>query len=253
MKKSLIALILASLPLSSFAAIEVLDCEKKTDNILSFLKVYKEQPDLLDHEATYRYSYKTIDIYKTVTLEESSGSVVRSFYEGRPTSTFTNEQVRIVPLFGKERSFIDVANNINTTFNAYECEMPQPGADLLTGRYNMVIKIGDKVFHDELILSGTGSTYIFGYKGPLSGSLTVPGVFSSPLTGRASCSAWSLSCNISFEIVAVENGQSFKVLYAATIGKETDNIGDTVTPFLVGTATLENGKFLGNFFAYKRE
>ena len=118
----------------------------------------------------------------------------------------------------------------------------QDYADLV-GKYDMEIKIGEKTFHDVLHIEEVIEKKPF-LNGIFKGTLTVPGVFTAKLENTSySMSLWAGTFGMYFEILAQENGQSFRVKYSA--GK---TIGDEI---LTGFATLEDGSRLGDFIAKK--
>ena len=120
-------------------------------------------------------------------------------------------------------------------------------ANELSGRYHMEIQIGDRPFVDILRLDGP-LPIPHNFRA-LSGSLTVADVFTSPLQGTSHCSLWVARCALHFEITAVENGQSFRVLYQAELANYFDVMVGAHPAVLTGKATLENGELLGNFTA----
>jgi len=114
----------------------------------------------------------------------------------------------------------------------------------LVGRYDMEIKIGEKVFHDILDIQSLSETDI--QKGSFKGTLTVPGVFTADLEKTSYfIMFWAGIVRINFEIVAKENDKEFRVKYSA----EKNNNGDV----LIGNATLEDGSLLGTFTAIKNK
>ena len=128
-----------------------------------------------------------------------------------------------------------------------------PLPEFLDGIYEMEIQIGDTLFKDILELHGVDAAYNMPpFKGPITGSITVPGIFTSPLTGKAQCIIWSGICAVNFEIVAHENDQDFKVIYVGTFPHQLGS-PDSAPLVLIGTARLENGDLLGNFKATRHE
>jgi hypothetical protein len=116
----------------------------------------------------------------------------------------------------------------------------------LEGTYNMQLSIGDKVFNDEMVLSSpTGGPLDTNFGGPISGQITVPGAFTSPLEGTLICHPWNGICGFQFSIVANENGQSYRVYYKG-------NYDFFSNPAITGTASLENNQLLGNFTAKRK-
>lgn len=126
------------------------------------------------------------------------------------------------------------------------CARANPPGDL-AGTYHMEIKIGERDFTDILVLQGR--IPVRPHSAPLTGTLEVPGVFRADLTGNSFCSGpWSGFCQLSFAIVARENGQEFTVNYHATVANYfAAYTGGAV--ILEGSATIENGELLGNFTA----
>lgn len=121
----------------------------------------------------------------------------------------------------------------------------------LDGRYDMVIEIKGKIFHDILEIRGKDKPIIReGFFGPIEGSLTVPNAFTSPLTGRASCSAWIFQCSLTFSIIADENGQTYKVNYKGR-SRLTNERGEHIAKpaVITGEAYLEDDSLLGKFTA----
>lgn len=124
----------------------------------------------------------------------------------------------------------------------------------LAGIYEMALVIGEKTFHDTLIIESTQPMPIDTYSGELQGSITVPNVFSAPLQGNANCLLFRLSkCTLNFEILADENGHQFKVFYKAELKGYNyyDSLFNGGAPILIGEAALENGELLGRFTAKK--
>jgi hypothetical protein len=112
----------------------------------------------------------------------------------------------------------------------------------IDGTYDMQITIGEEVFNDVVELK-TEPLNI--QRAALSGALTVPGVFTSPLDGEAHYAFWAALFTFRFSITADENGQKFKVHYRGQF--ESDN-----TTRMTGTAFLDGDKLLGHFTAVKR-
>ena len=122
----------------------------------------------------------------------------------------------------------------------------------LNGSYEMEIEIGSRTFIDKLQLAGVdGPIGLKEFSGKVTGEITVPGLFTAPLTGTAKCSSETTSCQIKFEITATEGGQQFLVRYEAEIsGQDYQNaVSGNELPQLRGTAFLEDGRVLGNFSA----
>ena len=113
----------------------------------------------------------------------------------------------------------------------------------IDGDYDMQLRIGETTFNDEVALV---TRKIHFMKAELTGSVTVPDVFKSELTGKVQYAVWAGIYFINFTILARENGQEFKVHYKGQFN--TANITQ-----MEGTATLEDGKLLGNFIAVKRQ
>lgn len=113
-----------------------------------------------------------------------------------------------------------------------------PAAEATT--YDVKLRIGDTLHHDVLVLKGGP-----GFRGPLSGTFTVPGVFTSDLTGTFHCHPWNGYCQLQFEIIAREHGSEFKVLFRASTPMFEEQE-------LTGEAHLEDGTLLGSFTATRR-
>ncbi len=94
--------------------------------------------------------------------------------------------------------------------------------------YRATTVIGNKTFQDILIIESLD---------PLKGSLTVPGVFTSPILQGG-----NLDGNLVFGIIAHENGEDIKVTY---------NLKGVLGETLKGVAHLENGQFLGTVNAQR--
>jgi len=117
----------------------------------------------------------------------------------------------------------------------------------LAGTYHMEIKISERDFTDILVLKGR--LPVRSHNASLAGTLEVPGVFLADLAGKSYCSGpWGGVCQLSFAIVARENGQEFKVNYQATVANYYEAFSGAPV-ILEGSATLENGDLLGNFTA----
>ena len=110
------------------------------------------------------------------------------------------------------------------------------------GIYDMHIKIGERIFIDEVELHTRRMNFM---RAELTGFVSVAGAFKAELTGTIQqlCGGTEV---FSFSIVAHENGQDFKVKYDGFF--EFDN-GTTMQ----GSAFLEDGKLLGEFTAVKRK
>jgi hypothetical protein len=127
---------------------------------------------------------------------------------------------------------------------------------LLDGTYAMEIQIGKTLFKDIFVLKGSASSIDLNFfNGQIEGHITVPGVFSSPLSGTALCDSDEKKCELKFEIVAHEKGQDFKVFYHAQIPEMAFNAirAGELQPILQGVARLENGEILGDFKAHRYE
>lgn len=75
--------------------------------------------------------------------------------------------------------------------------------------YLLPTRIGDKMFNDILIFDTTGYR-----KGELTGSLTVPGVFTAPIINGRMRMTWA-GVSYEFSIKAIENGQETMIHYEA--------------------------------------
>lgn len=119
----------------------------------------------------------------------------------------------------------------------------------LAGTYKMAIKIGARDFTDILVIKGERDLPVRMHSIPITGTLEVPGVFVADLTGNSFCSGpWNSMCQLTFAIVARENGQEFIVNYEASLANYYGALSGAPA-ILEGKATLENGELLGNFTA----
>lgn len=126
---------------------------------------------------------------------------------------------------------------------------------VLDGKYRMELKIGDRVFVDQMDLQGQGKPLLLrAFDGTIAGTITVPGVFTSDLNGQGQCSESSSSCELNFVINAHEGGRDYKVLYHAELTRENylRALSGKHQPVLTGTASLEDGQPLGPFVAIKQ-
>ena len=120
----------------------------------------------------------------------------------------------------------------------------------LSGKYVMEIDINGKVFEDNLEMQGVKIPMSLFGAGKIKGTLTVPDIFSSPLTGTYACSMWVNKCRVNFEILAVENGKEYKVYYDAALeARDFIEVMNGHPAILTGKARLENGSLLGTFKA----
>jgi hypothetical protein len=126
---------------------------------------------------------------------------------------------------------------------------------ILDGTYEVLMQIGDTLYHDEMVLQGaSGPINPVDFYGDLKGQITVPNAFTAPLIGNGFCTPWVGHCNFKFEIVAHEGNQDYKVFYEAQI-KPRDYgkiVRGEMNPQMSGTAKLENGEVLGTFTAIKK-
>lgn len=125
----------------------------------------------------------------------------------------------------------------------------------LDGKYLMELKIGDRVFIDHMDLQGQGQPLLLRvFNGAITGTVTVPGIFTSDLKGQGHCSESSASCELNFVIIAHEHGRDYKVFYHAELTKENylRALSGKSPPVLTGTASLEDGQHLGPFKAIKQ-
>ena len=125
----------------------------------------------------------------------------------------------------------------------------------LDGKYLMELKIGDRIFIDHLDLQGMeGAIHLRTFNGGIAGAITVPGIFTAPLSGQANCSESSSSCELNFVINAYEGGKYYKVFYQAELTNENylRALSGKFPPVLTGTASLEDGQLLGPFEAIKQ-
>lgn len=126
---------------------------------------------------------------------------------------------------------------------------------VLDGKYLMELKIGDRVFIDHMDLQGQeGSIHLQAFNGGITGTITVPGIFTAHLNGQGNCSESSSSCELNFVINAHEGGKYYKVFYHAKLTNEDylRALSRKAPPVLTGTASLEDGQLLGPFEAIKQ-
>ncbi len=125
----------------------------------------------------------------------------------------------------------------------------------LDGNYEVHLKVGDRIFLDQMEIKGKdGEIKLQSFHGSITGTMTVPGNFTSPLSGEGHCSEKDSLCELDFDIDAHEQGQAYKVHYQAKIqGAHYQKVvADEATPVLTGTATLEDGQLLGTFEATRQ-
>lgn len=177
----------------------------------------------------------------------SSGAIEREFYNGKPTLLFKNDHIGIFHLFGGERGFTDHTTGFSYTFKVGECEFFTNSMD---GTYLMEIQIGQTLFKDTVILKGKDSEITLGYfAGDIEGSVSVANSFTAPLNGKAFCDRWGMSCSLSFEILAKENGNEFKVKYEGFLTNYFKVLNGVENPIFKGKAFLEDGSELGSYIA----
>lgn len=126
---------------------------------------------------------------------------------------------------------------------------------VLDGDYRVELTIGGKVFIDHMTLQGKeGPITLRDSSGDIVGTMIVPGMFTSPITGSGYCTDWGFTCHLSFSIVANENGKTYKVNYTADVDSHTyRNYQLNKGPLIItGTATLEDGSLLGDYVATKQ-
>lgn len=112
------------------------------------------------------------------------------------------------------------------------------GASVLKfGVYEVRLKVGDKEFRD--LMTVDSANYLPSGKEELSGTMTVPGVFTSKFVGTTSLTS-SFNLRLRFEIIANENGKQYKVRYTAYIPDNQDER-------FLGVARLEDNTVIGEF------
>lgn len=125
----------------------------------------------------------------------------------------------------------------------------------MDGIYEMTIQIGTQTYLNTFVLTGkTRPITAYSFGGGITGSIGIPGQFSSPFEGNGRCSLWNDYCQFQFSVTTHEGDQSSKVIYEARFadpeylkflnGKEQRVV-------LTGTAFRENGEFLGAFKAIR--
>lgn len=127
----------------------------------------------------------------------------------------------------------------------------------LDGHYQMDLTIRDKVFKDEMVLKGAKGTinYLY-YIGDITGSITVPGVFTSVIEkGTAYNTGRGQLVSLDFKITASENGSQFQVHYKGRVKREDHSVilNGKMPITLYGEAYLDNNELLGTFKAVKNE
>jgi hypothetical protein len=136
-------------------------------------------------------------------------------------------------------------------YNTVYAQAAEPSLD---GKYTINMKIGNHSFVDEMEIQGQpGPILLKSYGGDITGNLTVPGAFTSGLTGNAKCTMWGGFCELQFQIMANEQNQSYRVYYQATLPLKNynDSLVHGKPVVLSGSAYLEDGKLLGQFQAFK--
>ena len=126
----------------------------------------------------------------------------------------------------------------------------------LDGVYDMNIQIGHQMFTDIFVLRGKKRAItLSSFDGDLEGSVTVPNLFSSTLSGQGTCSLWGAFCVLAFDIVAHEYGQNFNVHYKAQVIREDylKMFNGKLAYTIRGTAYLDNDQVLGDFVAVRRK
>lgn len=120
---------------------------------------------------------------------------------------------------------------------------------VLNGRYQMKLKVGERVFDDVMVLESLkGDIPLSGYRGEITGEVIVPGIFSAPLKGDLLCHG--TSCEFKFMIVARENGEEFEVYYDGKLSNFHEVIYGS-GPEFKGEARFKSGELLGSFVATK--
>lgn len=121
----------------------------------------------------------------------------------------------------------------------------------------MQIKIGNIDYTDKLILAGNlDKIDLLSFLGDINGQLTIVNTFfTAPLAGTAVCTTAVSYCDLRFEVMITENGQSFKVIYRGHVDAENylAALNGTANLIIKGIATLENGQILGHFIATKND
>jgi hypothetical protein len=160
--------------------------------------------------------------------------------------------------------FLKLFISLTLAFAALSAKAQAPTPNILiSGKYEMHLKINDRVFVDYLSFNCT-----FSWSQPcthvilepqlttLKGYLEVPNIFKAPLQKAIiQITEAPRKTSLSFEILAKENGQEFKVYYTASIPDSLyeDILSGKTPPTFVGTATLDGNKILGDFTAVKIE
>lgn len=103
--------------------------------------------------------------------------------------------------------------------------------------YRATTTIDGKAFEDLIVFKERPSTS--GPRKPVTGSVTVPGVFSSPLEGEIDLSSVA-EPRVRFHIIARERGREFRVDYSLVIHEEGERLtGTLVLPEISGTVVAK--------------
>ena len=126
---------------------------------------------------------------------------------------------------------------------------------VLDGQYKINMQIGSQSYVDMMEIHGKKSPALLkSFGGEIGGTLTVPGAFTSGLSGEAKCTMWGGFCELHFQIVAQEQGKYYRVYYQAILPLKNYNAallnGKPVV--LSGSAYLEDGQLLGTFQAMQQ-
>lgn len=160
--------------------------------------------------------------------------------------------------------FLKLFISLTLAFAALKAKAQTPNPSVvLSGKYQMHLKINDRLFIDYLNFNCT-----FSWSNPclnvllepqvtaLKGYLEVPNIFKASLQKAIiQITDSPKKANLSFEILAKENGQEFKVYYKAIIPDSLyeEILSGKTPPTFIGTATLDDNKILGEFTAVKIE
>lgn len=135
---------------------------------------------------------------------------------------------------------------------AFQAKAIEPSLD---GQYEMKLRTRTHVYTDTMELKGVrGPALLRSFGGNIGGTIVVPGAFTSNLAGTAYCTTWGGFCELRFQIVANEQGKSYRVHYQARLPltEYNDALFNGKRVVLSGSAFLENGELLGTFQAVQQ-
>lgn len=149
--------------------------------------------------------------------------------------------------------FLKLFISLTLAFAALEAKANNQEPVALSGKYEMKLTIGEKVFTDYMTIEAPAS--LGNQDRFIEGSIEVPNIFTAPFSGSIYGIAPAKILMISFSIVAKENGQEFNVHYSAQIPRNLyDDVAQKkIAPTFTGEARLDGNKLMGTFTAVKIE